>query len=134
MQITEEDLSENNMQWLPSMWKYAEESIILPTLTGAVQKALSVHSTDTADASQSTSNDKTTPLFKAVFDGVLISTPGADTQHWHRDSGLHTFDISHYTVYIATADVTLEMGPTEFLPGTNRDFSFKFDDLSLIHI
>ena len=54
--------------------------------------------------------------------------PGADTQHWHRDSGLFTHDISHYSVYISTTNVTPIMGPTQFLPGTHKDFHFKFDD------
>ena len=126
MQVTVDDLADSSMNWLPNMWQHAQENLILPALTGAVNKARSAR--NTAIPSQSSVADSDIPLFKAVFDGVLISTPGADTQHWHRDSGRHTLDISHYTVYIATTDVTAEMGPTEFLPGTNRDFSFKFDD------
>eukprot|EP01032_Pedospumella_encystans_P007551 gene7551-9048_t len=126
MQVTADDLADSSMNWLPNMWQDAQENLILPTLTGAVNKARSAR--NTATPSQTSVPDSDIPLFKAVFDGVLISTPGADTQHWHRDSGRHTLDISHYTVYIATTDVTPEMGPTEFLPGTNRDFSFKFDD------
>jgi ectoine hydroxylase-related dioxygenase (phytanoyl-CoA dioxygenase family) len=68
------------------------------------------------------------PSFTTLFDGVLMSVPGADTQHWHRDSGLHTECLSHVSVHVSTSDVTEAMGPTQFLPGTNMDFGFQFSE------
>lgn len=126
--MPEDLVDSNSMFWLTNMWDQAQANVILPALSGAVNRARRANSTEDATKLDIDIEDVSTPIFKAVFDGVLISTPGADTQHWHRDSGLHTLDISHYTVYIPTAEVTLAMGPTEFLPGTNRDFTFKFDD------
>lgn len=125
--------SDRGAHWLTRMWDQVEAEIVLPALSGAV----SLHRTDSDDslrindgsiAPTVTTQSPAPPHFKAVFDGVLLSTPGADTQHWHRDSGVKTTDISHYSIYIPTVDVTPQMGPTEFLPGTNRDFQFQFED------
>jgi len=112
--------------WLTNLWKQVEKHIILPAFEGVV--ALDRTHRNTSHSTSSSEDTTTPPIFKAVFDGVLISTPGADTQHWHRDSGLHTPHINHYTVYIPTVDVITQMGPTEFLPGTNRDMGFLFGE------
>jgi ectoine hydroxylase-related dioxygenase (phytanoyl-CoA dioxygenase family) len=68
------------------------------------------------------------PQFTTLFDGVLMSVPGADTQHWHRDSGVNTECLSHVSVYVSTSNVEQAMGPTQFLPGTNLDFGFQFSE------
>ena len=142
-----------SMHWYTRMWEHIESNIILPALQSVLlldrehnpqsksqptQSRVSSGDCNACSAGGVEHDDKICdcneirakiPLqFSPVFDGVLLSVPGADTQHWHRDSGLHTTDISHYSVYISTANVTRAMGPTEFLPGTNRDFSFPFED------
>lgn len=145
--VTAVPTQEEQKHWLPAMWDAVERDVILPVLTSAVHKDRAdsivpmVQTTGTAQTdADSTAVDETGTAmavafvapsrvaFQAVFDGVLISAPGADTQHWHRDSGLHSNHISHYTIYIATADVSSLMGPTQFLPGTNRDLGFAFED------
>ena len=106
--------------WLPVLWDSLEKDVILPVLKAALHQERTQSTLDTLQQAESN--------LTAVFDGVLVSVAGADTQHWHRDSGLHTEQPSHYTVYVATGDVTQDKGPTQFLPGTNRDFGFRFQD------
>jgi hypothetical protein len=105
------------------MWAETEEQIILPVLLRVTELEQQLLQGGLGQEGQSGA-----PQFTSVFDGVLTSLCGADTQHWHRDSGVHTQLPSHYSVYIAASDVLASQGPTEFLPGTNRDFGFRFED------
>mmetsp|Transcript_7801 Transcript_7801/g.12940 ORF Transcript_7801/g.12940 Transcript_7801/m.12940 type:complete len:276 (+) Transcript_7801:605-1432(+) len=119
--------------WLDQLWKLSEEEIILPLFHSVADMEYNhpppaspdphIYTTD-----QNCKEVLKDPQFTTVFDGTLISIPGADLQHWHRDSGLKTECMNHFSVYISTTNVLESMGPTQFLPGTNRDFSFQFDN------
>ena len=59
-----------------------------------------------------------------TFCGVVYSEPGSPPQKWHADS-LHLY--SEHTPpnlingLVALHDITLDQGPTEFVPGSQRD-------------
>jgi len=62
---------------------------------------------------------------KAVpaFAGVVRSYPGSTAQHWHSDSPHQ--ELTHtkanlLTALVALEHITLDMGPTEVLPGSHR--------------
>ena len=68
-------------------------------------------------------------LFSNLFNGVdpqmyeyaaLISDSGAVSQRIHSDTTFQT-ECPLYTVFIALQDITSDMGPTIFLPGSNTE-------------
>lgn len=58
-----------------------------------------------------------------VFCGVVFSKPGSSAQEWHADS-LHLYEVptpAHLlNVLMILDDITMEMGPTEFAPGSQQ--------------
>merc|ERR1711920_711140 len=47
--------------------------------------------------------------------GVVVSEPGAAKQPWHFDAPGRCL----FTAFVALQDISLDMGPTLFLPGTH---------------
>lgn len=47
----------------------------------------------------------------------MITDPGSDRQCIHSDIPFHN-DPQIYSAFVALQDITVDMGPTEFLPAT----------------
>mmetsp|Transcript_4360 Transcript_4360/g.9791 ORF Transcript_4360/g.9791 Transcript_4360/m.9791 type:complete len:458 (-) Transcript_4360:2649-4022(-) len=117
--------------WLTQLWERLEAEVIGPALRDVAEMHLGRSPASPYPdiyRSQGCEGALRDPQFTTLFDGVLMSVPGADTQHWHRDSGVNTECLSHVSVYVSTSNVEQAMGPTQFLPGTNLDFGFQFSE------
>lgn len=62
--------------------------------------------------------------WRVGMSGILVTEYGASKQHWHRDG--YSPHEHNFGTFISLTDVTKEMGPTEFLPHSNRDYLFYF--------
>jgi ectoine hydroxylase-related dioxygenase (phytanoyl-CoA dioxygenase family) len=61
----------------------------------------------------------------------IITNPGSDRQQIHPDHLPHREEAPLYVIFLALQDITLPMGPTTFLVGTqSRKERDKFDDPS----
>jgi hypothetical protein len=83
---------------------------------------------DSSDYTNKANTSQVRKLLEVLFEGidgaeftelsVLISDPGAPRQQLHPDNAYQEV-CPLYTVFIALQDITVDMGPTVFLPRTN---------------
>ena len=95
-----------------------EASLLSSTATGSVEGK---------EQSGSPSSGRVGQLLEQLFEtvdspftelSVLVSDPGAPRQQLHPDNSFQQV-CPLYTVFVALQDITLNMGPTVFLPSTN---------------
>ena len=84
---------------------------VLEPLLGGTGQGTSTHGSSNA---ANTANAAATASIDLA--GCVVSRPGSSDQQFHQDGSTPGF----FNVFIPLVDVTAELGPTEFVPGTHR--------------
>lgn len=104
---------------LSPLWKHLAE--IIPPLLNAPPGCSCGLDTGTTDRAGDSDDKHHDGIHLASFSFVL-STPGSPDQAWHADGGhlssTHHLPCHCLNVFVPLVDVPLELGPTQFRPGT----------------